>query len=61
MDNFTLFDTFVHEKRLLSHNFNYLKRIVTHVTQCNYSTIVSLITLAFIFSLREFIALSNQM
>ena len=35
MDNLTLIDTFVHEKRVFSsHNLNYLKDVVTHVTQC---------------------------
>ena len=43
MDNLTIFVTFVHEKRVFSHNVIYLKHVITHVTQ------VSLITFAFIF------------
>ena len=32
MDNLTICHTFVHEKKVVSHNLNYLKHVVTHVT-----------------------------
>jgi len=48
MDNLTIFDTFVHEKRVFSHNFNYTKHLGnTYYTSCIAH--VSLLTLAFLF------------
>jgi len=37
MDNLTIFDTCVHEKRILTHNLNYLQNVVTHSTHSSSS------------------------